>query len=251
MRRQPAQAGQSAQHEYVRRRRAWRLRALAGLPLAAVAAAAAWWIGWHTLTAPALGAAAGVLVLAAYTAAIVRPPAHVTAWRSGAVGEQATARLLRPLARQGAVVLHDRAVPRSKANIDHLTIGPRTVAAVDSKQWQMHGARVVLGRDGTLWYGNPKGQQYPQARTVATVQWAARRAAEELTRATGRAVTVIPVMAIHGATVARRGHLVVNGVHVVQARRLRRLLRRLPGTLTTEDIRRLAEAAERALPTAH
>lgn len=238
-------AGHSAQREYGRRRRAWRRRFLTGLPAAAVAAAAAaWWVGWNTTAVPELGVAAGAMVLAAYTAAFGRTPAHVTAWRAGAAGEQATARLLRPLARRGAVVLHDRAIPLSRANIDHLMIG-RAVAAVDSKEWRARGARVTLSRDGTLWYGD-----YPQTKTVSTVRWEARRAAEELTRATGRPVTVTPVIAVHGAPVGRTGRLTVDGVRVVEARRLRRLLKRLPGSLSTDDVRRLAAAAERTLPPA-
>jgi hypothetical protein len=40
------------------------------------------------------------------------------AWRRGAAGERRTARLLGPLERQGWAVLHDLAVPGSRANID-------------------------------------------------------------------------------------------------------------------------------------
>ncbi len=72
-----------------------RRRFLTGLPLAlAAAGTAAWSTGWHTLNAPLLGVATGAAVLTAYTAAFVRTPAYVTAWRAGADGEQATARRL-------------------------------------------------------------------------------------------------------------------------------------------------------------
>jgi hypothetical protein len=47
-----------------------------------------------------------------------RPSPDAVAWRRGAAGERRTGRLLDPLERQGWVVLHDLAVPRSRANID-------------------------------------------------------------------------------------------------------------------------------------
>jgi Nuclease-related domain len=40
---------------------------------------------------------------------------------------------LAALERQGWAVLHDLAVPRSRANIDHLVIGPGGVFVIDSK----------------------------------------------------------------------------------------------------------------------
>jgi hypothetical protein len=46
------------------------------------------------------------------------------AGRRGAAGERRTARLLGPLERYGWVLLHDLAVPGSRANLDHLAIGP-------------------------------------------------------------------------------------------------------------------------------
>jgi hypothetical protein len=53
-----------------------------------------------------------------------RPSPDAVAWRRGAAGERRTARLLDPLERRGWAVLHDLAVPGSRANLDHLVIGP-------------------------------------------------------------------------------------------------------------------------------
>jgi hypothetical protein len=47
-----------------------------------------------------------------------RPSPDAVAWRRGAAGERRTARLLAPLERHGWAVLHDLAVPGSRANID-------------------------------------------------------------------------------------------------------------------------------------
>ena len=76
-----------------------------------------------------------------------RPSPDAVAWRRGAAGERRTARLLDPLERHGWAVLHDLAVPGSRANIDHLVIGPGGVFVIDSKQYRgRHGARVPWGK---------------------------------------------------------------------------------------------------------
>jgi hypothetical protein len=79
-----------------------------------------------------------------------RPSADTVAWRRGAHGEQRTATLLRRLEPHGWVVLHDLAVPGSRANLDHLVIGPGGVFVIDSKQYT---GRLQLAADGTLWHG--------------------------------------------------------------------------------------------------
>jgi hypothetical protein len=87
------------------------------------------------LVVPRLGLVVGVLAaLAAGWGLRFRPSPDAVAWRRGATGEQRTARLLRPLERQGWAVLHDLAIPGSQANLDHLAIGPGGVFVIDSKQ---------------------------------------------------------------------------------------------------------------------
>ena len=73
----------------------------------------------------------------------------VANWRRGAEGERATAGLLDPLRHLGWAVLHDRRLPGSGANIDHLLIGPG-VHVIDSKACR---GRIKLLGDGRLWYG--------------------------------------------------------------------------------------------------
>jgi hypothetical protein len=70
---------------------------------------------------------------------------HRLATRGG--GERRTARLLGPLKRHGRAILHDLAVPGSRANIDHLVIGPGGVFVVDSKQYR---GRLRLDLSGRL-----------------------------------------------------------------------------------------------------
>ena len=77
------------------------------------------------LLVPRLGLVIGALAAMATGWRLrFRPSPDAVAWRRGAAGERRTARLLHPLQRHGWVVLHDLAVPGSRANIDHLVIGP-------------------------------------------------------------------------------------------------------------------------------
>jgi Nuclease-related domain len=88
-----------------------------------------------SLLAPRLGLTLSALaVVAAGWGLRFKPSPDALAWRRGAAGERRTARLLGSLERQGWVVLHDLAVPGSRANIDHLVIGLSGVFVIDSKQ---------------------------------------------------------------------------------------------------------------------
>ncbi len=58
---------------------------------------------------------------------------HTTAWKVGAEGERRVAEVLAPV--EGIEVLHDRLVPQSKANIDHIAVAPGGVFVVDAKKY--------------------------------------------------------------------------------------------------------------------
>jgi hypothetical protein len=76
-------------------------------------------------------------------------------WRRGAEGEERTARRLESLTSgAGVTLLHDRRLPGSRANIDHVAIGPSGVTVIDSKRYKgkvtVRGGRLmVAGRDRT------------------------------------------------------------------------------------------------------
>jgi hypothetical protein len=77
--------------------------------------------------------------------ALSRAPAHEHAWLRGAEGEErAAARLAQLLAGTEVVLLHDRRVPASRANIDHLAVGPGGVTVIDTKR--LAGKVEVRGR---------------------------------------------------------------------------------------------------------
>jgi hypothetical protein len=119
-----------------------------------------------------------------------QPSSDAVAWRRGAAGERRTARLLAALERHDWAVLHDLTLPKSRANIDHLVIGPGGVFMIDSKRYR---GRLQLDRFGRLWHG-----RYPLAPTLRAVSFEADQAALVLTDPD---VVVVPIMAVHGAQV--------------------------------------------------
>jgi hypothetical protein len=173
----------------------------------------------------------GLAAMAASWGLWFRPSPDAVAWRRGAAGERCTARLLAPLERQGWVVLHDLAVPGSRANLDHLVIGPGGVFVIDSKQYR---GRLQLDGVGKAWHG-----RYPLAPAVRAVSWEADQAAQVLP---DPGMAVVPIVAVHGAQVPW-GKVVSDGVPVVSARRLPSMLGQLPVVLGPERVVWLADQA--------
>ncbi|WP_431776322.1 nuclease-related domain-containing protein [Streptomyces cucumeris] len=211
-------------------------RAKWALPLAAVVAAV---LGWAaaTVTVWQIGALVAVAVLAYEIRQTYRRQHN--SWVSGADGEEATARLLAPLARRGYAVLHDRAIRGSRANIDHLVVGLFGVALVDSKNWQSKKSTLTI-TGGLLRYG-----RYDQTKALKTVVWEAEQAAKAL------GVPVRPVLAVHGAKVpAPRGRTELHGVTVIEAKKLRGMLSGLPTQFGWDAARVTAveQLAEERLP---
>jgi Nuclease-related domain len=183
------------------------------------------------LLLPRLGLVLGGLAaVAAGWGLRFQPSPDAIAWRRGAVGERRTARLLGQLERHGWAVLHDLALPGSRANIDHLAIGPGGVFVIDSKQYR---GRLQLDRPGRLWHG-----RYPLAPALRAVSFEADQAAQVLTDAD----VVVPIVAVHGAQLPG-GKVVTQGVPVVAARRLPSMLRALPAVLGPERVADLADQA--------
>ncbi|WP_219466862.1 nuclease-related domain-containing protein [Nonomuraea rhizosphaerae] len=232
-----AGAGASAYAQYRARLSAGRVRRWSARALLAIAvlAVVAWLWDWR------IGLLAAAVVAVADAVREWRTHSSTTAWRKGARGERATARLLRPLERRGYVVLHDRALPRSKANVDHLVIGPPGVFVVDSKAWHRH-TRISSGK-GRLWIGGR-----PADSTVRAVTYETRKVADALGTAMGRPVQVTAVVAVHGAKLPRWGALLVSGVTLLRARRVRGWIVQHGTRLDEPQVAAIGAAAERAFP---
>ncbi len=200
--------GASARAIYRRLRAAeladWRRSLAWRLPLAGGAG-----IGVAVLTGP-LPSGARLAASLAVVGAVgwrlrFRASAEASAWRKGARGERRTARRLRRLVRRGYVAFHDLAMPGSRANIDHLLIGPTGVFVIDSKQYS---GRIQQTPDGHVWHNHyPMDEQLRMVRDEA-------RAVETIL-----GVPVIPLLCVHGASV-QWGGLNAQGVAIVPAGQL-------------------------------
>ena len=67
--------------------------------------------------------------------ALADEPSSTTAWAKGADGEQRLGRRLTVDLSDVAVVLHDRRVPGTKGNIDHLVVAPSGIWIIDAKNY--------------------------------------------------------------------------------------------------------------------
>jgi Nuclease-related domain len=223
-RRPGGRPGGSAQAEYQRRRARehtawartlpWRVAAALGAGLGAAVAAS-------LLSAPPVARAlAAVAALAGVAWRLrFRPSPETLAWARGAAGERHVARLLAPLERHGWAVLHDLRVPSSRANIDHLVIGPPGVFVIDAKYYR---GPLHLSRDGGLWHG-----RYPLAAALSATRWEADKVQATLA---AYDIDVVPIVAVVGAPVPW-GQVSVEGIPVVAAGTLPGMLRSLPPVL--------------------
>lgn len=72
-------------------------------------------------------------------------PQSTKAWAQGAAGEERVAKVLADSLGDRAVLLHDRKVPATKGNIDHLVIAGTGVWIVDAKQYRGKVERRDVG----------------------------------------------------------------------------------------------------------
>jgi hypothetical protein len=206
--------GRSALQAYRQRRAAelagwansagWRAAAI--LPAGVLASLLVQVAGLERLALP-VGLAAAV---AAGWRLRFRVSGDTRAWRDGARGERATARLLRRLHRHGYAVFHDVAIPGTPANADHLLIGPPGVILVDSKRYT---GQVTQSADGRVWHNH-----YPMDHTLRALRLETQAISAALR------VRVRPVMCVHQAQVAHGG-LIAGDVEILPAGRLRGMLR--------------------------
>ncbi len=77
--------------------------------------------------------------------ALTDEPQSTTAWASGARGEELLGARLADLTQKGVRLLHDRRIPGTRANIDHIAVGPTGVHVVDAKRYKGRPSLRVEG----------------------------------------------------------------------------------------------------------
>lgn len=97
-------------------------------------------------------------------------PQTTTAWAKGARGEERTAALLNKTLADKAHILHDRKVPKTRGNIDHLVIASSGVWIIDSKRYKGAVSRREVGnrsaREVRLYVG-----RRDQTKVVTGMRW--------------------------------------------------------------------------------
>lgn len=91
--------------------------------------------------------------LGGFVTAVTSEPQSTRAWATGARGEERLAAALAGL--NGVQVLHDRRVPGTRGNIDHVVVGPAGVFVVDAKAYK--GLNQIRNRG---WYFRPDYRLY-------------------------------------------------------------------------------------------
>lgn len=172
-------------------------------------------------------------------------PQTTKAWAIGAAGEERIAEVLHERVGDTAVLLHDRRVPGTRGNIDHLAIAPSGVWVIDTKKsegdivvrdvggWRRIDERLYVGRrdrtkavDGMAW-------QVDAVRRVLA----------------GEDVPVLPVLAFVGASwpLFRPKPLHLNSVTIASPNMLAELIA-AEGPLSVEAIDHIARRLATRLP---
>lgn len=175
-------------------------------------------------------------------------PRSTKAWQRGAEGERRVARRLDELVAEGKVVLHDRRIPGSKANIDHIVIAPSGVYVIDTKRYT---GRLEVRTSGGLFRPGPT-RLFVNGRDKSRLVDGMARQIAAVATAAGDLLGSSPIPALCFVDVEvglLTKPFTIDGVAVTWPRPLLRRLRER-GPLGHEEIAALGERLSSALPRA-
>lgn len=151
------------------------------------------------------------------------------AWRIGAEGEEATAAALASLEPEWTLV-HDLEIPRSKANVDHVAVGPGGVVVIETK----NVAADVAIRGGRLRRGGRSADAW-----VAEVRREAA-AVQATLDVVAPGVTARPVILVHGGVDSGWGRPQIDEIVVAGPKTIRKWMNKLRATLSASQIEEIA-----------
>lgn len=178
------------------------------------------------------------------------PPASEAAWETGAAGEEALGAHLANRC-PDVIVLHDRRMPRSRANIDHLAVAPSGVYVIDAKRYRgkIEVRDPLIGEPRLLIGGRNK------TKLVETLAWQQEAVRDALAEA-------VPAMPVHacicflnparqagGSGLPLLRTLSVKGFPLLFPKKLSKRLN-APGELSAESRTEVAKLLARAFPRA-
>lgn len=205
-------------------------RLLRAAPVAGVLA-----IFTHAIISPlgdGLALAASLVVAGSIVVRVLEPRRQTSAWATGASGEEITAAELDPLVVDGYHVFHDLRIPGSRANIDHVVVGPAGCFVVETKRYS--GQLTLSGGEFRV-----NGRRIDVADQV-------ERGIEEVARVVWPlGVRVFGVICLQKANlpIFRRS---IDGIPILRPSQLARRLRSGDPALSRAEIERAAAAIEAA-----
>jgi hypothetical protein len=171
-------------------------------------------------------------------------PTHEIAWSQGGAGEEASAAAFTKHCAKSVLVLHDRRIPRSRANIDHLAVCAHGVWVIDTKRYKV---KVAIHKP---WFGEKTLRIGGRDKTKLIE--ALRRQVDVVKAALAEAAPGVPVngaISFVGDGLPAFGNLSFDGYPIRSPRRLAKLLNQ-PGELTEPMIRALAIELTKLFPSA-
>jgi Nuclease-related domain len=183
--------------------------------------------------------------LGGFLVAIREERPSTRAWSTGARGEEAIGARLDALGSHGVVAIHDRRIPGTKANIDHLAIGASGVYVIDAKAYkgriELRDIGGWLRRDERLFVSGRDRTKFTDGLLPQVI--AVQRA---LTG--GSSVPVHPVLCfVNGDWSLFARPFEIRGVAVLWPKALPKLLTQ-SGALTAGDIEDIARRLRSELP---
>ena len=177
-------------------------------------------------------------------------PQHEQAWATGATGEEMLAASL--LKRCPDVpVLHDRRIPGSRANIDHLAIAPSGVYVIDAKRYRgkVEVRRPIFGAEKLLIAGRDKTKLVETLKWQAETVQAAIDSLEEDAPVHACLCFLNPKGQTGGTDIPVLRTLKVRGYPLYVPRKLAKRLNQ-PGELGPDRIQAMTEALAERFPSA-
>ena len=176
-------------------------------------------------------------------------PQPIKAWKTGAEGEERiAARFAKLLDGKGVELLHDRGIPLSVANIDHIAVGPGGVTVIDAKNIK---GKVNIERTGGLFSKRVEKLRVAGRDRTKLVNGLERQVAEVRAALTDIGHGKVPVTAalcvVDAEGVALLSTLRMRDVVILGPRRTAKLAAR-PGPLTREQVAAIRDGLARRLP---
>jgi len=177
-------------------------------------------------------------------------PEHEKAWATGAAGEEVLAASLAKRCRD-VLVLHDRRMPRSRANIDHLAIAPSGVHVIDAKRYKgkIEVRKPFFGEEKLLIAGRDKTKLVESLKSQGDAVQSALDSIGQLAPVHTCFCFINPSGQSDGSGIPLIRTLSIGGCPLYYPRRLAKRLNQ-PGELDGDQIQLLSHSLARLFPPA-